>query len=151
LPVDPAERWRGAVDAVKAVSVRHGRSLSFGRLVGLKPGEVLVAFTKEAAFHRATVMGTSRGTIEQALSTYFGVPTKIAEDLSQGAADRAPLSIAELEVQHREAREKGLESKIRSHPAVKSALRILGGEVEHIQVLEPERPPAPDRDPVDDR
>ena len=147
-PRPPAEIWRAAVEAVRAASPRHGKSLAFGRLVRLAPGEVVIAFTPEADFHRSTVSGTGRATIEQILSSTFGRPTRLIVD--SAAANLAPQSIAEVEANQRAAHERTVEARVRNHPALQSALRILGGEVEHIQVLEPDRPAPPEPEPGDD-
>jgi hypothetical protein len=144
----PSELWRAAVDAVRATSPRHGTSLAFGRLVRVVPGEVVIAFPPEADFHRSTVSGAGRATIEQVLTSTFGRPTTLVID--SAAASLAPHSIAEVEAKERAAHERTVEARVRNHPALQSALRILGGEVEHVQVLERERPTVADPEPVDD-
>ena len=138
MPLPSADRWRAAVDSVRAASPRHGASLAFGRLVRVAPGEVVIAFPPEADFHRSTVSGAGRATIEQVLTTTFGRPTRLVID--NAAASLAPQSIAEVEAKERAAHERTVEARVRNHPALQSAIRILGGEVEHVQVLERERP-----------
>lgn len=132
------DRWRAAVNAVREASTRHGSSLSHARVLWLRPGDVGVAFGKNAEFHRTMVSSSGRTTVEKALSDHFGRPTKLTIESAQAAEGAAP-SIAEEEAMFRQQREKGADQKVRTHPAVLSALRILGGEIEHIQVLEPER------------
>jgi hypothetical protein len=136
------ERWRAAVESVKATSSRHGAALAFGRLLWLRPGEVGVAYVAAHAFHRGQIMGgTGRTLVEKALSEHFGRATKlVVEEATAEAA--TTLSIAEQEAQARTAHQQSTEGKVRSHPAIRAVLKILGGEIEHIQVLEPERPPA---------
>jgi hypothetical protein len=136
------------VDAVRAASPRHGKSLAFGRLVRLAPGEVVIAFTGDADFHRSTVSGAGRATIERILSETWGRPTKLVID--SAAATLAPQSIAEVEAKERAAHERTVEARVRNHPALQSALRILGGEVEHIQILERERPTTTEPEPTDE-
>ncbi|WP_224249747.1 DNA polymerase III subunit gamma/tau [Hyalangium gracile] len=136
------ERWRAAVETVKAASPRHGAALAHGRLLWLRAGEVGVAYIPTAAFHRAQVTGGSgRALVEKALSEHFGRPTRLVVEEASGEAASA-LSIAEQEAQVRTAHQQSTEGKVRSHPAIRAVLKILGGELEHIQVLEPERPPA---------
>jgi len=135
-----ADRWRAAVDTVKAASIRHGAALSHGRLLWLRPGEVGVAYVAAHAFHRGQVMGgTGRALVEKALSEHFGRPTKLVLEEATGEA-ASSLSIAEQEAQARTAHQQSTEGKVRSHPAIRAVLKMLGGEIEHIQVLEPERP-----------
>ena len=144
------ERWRSAVDTVRAASARHGASLAFGRLLWIRPGEVGVAYPAAMGFHRTTVTASAGRTIvERALSEHFGRPTKlVVEQAVDGVG--ATLSVAEEDQQQRTAHERSTEGKVRGHPAVRAALKILGGEIEHIQVLEPARPaPPPTEGPED--
>lgn len=143
--VPAADRWRGAVDRVKKASTRHGASLAFGRLLWIRPGEVAVAFPKEASFHRSTVSAQSgKALVEKVLAEHFGAPTRLViEEAADVAAAAAP-SLAEEEAQSRAAHEKSTDQMVRAHPAVRTALRLLGGEVEHIQVFDRPRPGAPE-------
>ncbi len=107
----------------------------------MKDGEISVAFPKDAALHRDTVLRGGRPLVEKALTEFFGRPTRLVEETSEAALSAAPLSIAEQALRGREAREKEVEAKIRQHPAVRAALKVLGGEIEHVQVLEPQERP----------
>jgi len=142
LPI--AERWRAAVESVRTQSVRHGTALAHGRLLWLRPGEVGLAYAPNAAFHRGMVTGGSgKALVEKALSEHFGRPMKLlAQEATAETAAASPLSIAEQDAQARAAHTSSTEGKVRSHPAIRAVLKILGGEIEHIQVLEPERPSA---------
>jgi hypothetical protein len=130
------DAWRGAVEAVRASSARHGKSLSFARLVSLEPGTITVAFPVDAGFHRATVFGNARAQIEQQISTALGRATRLVEDGSTAALAAAPKSIAEQEATDRSARAQSIEARVREHPAVQTVLRLFGGQLEHVQVLE---------------
>lgn len=142
-----ADRWRAAVERVKSVSPRHGSSLANGRLLWLRDGEVAIAFTAAAGFHRSTVTAQSgRALIEKELSTHFGKTTRLKVDENAAVADAAPPSVAEQDAQNRAAHEKSTDAMVRSHPALRSVLRALGGEIEHIQVLENELPAAVESD-----
>ncbi len=139
VPNSQIERWKLAVDAVRAASPRHGKSLSHGRFVGMEPGTVRIAFPADAAFHRTTVFGMSRQLIEEELTKHFGRPTKVAEDNTAQALKAAAPSIAEDEARETSARHNAIDARVSHHPAIKSVLRILGGTVEHVQYLEPVR------------
>lgn len=130
--------------------MRHGKSLGFGRLLALRPGEAVLAFPKEAAFHRATVTGSGRATIEQALGQHFGRPTRLVDEPSEALCAAAPASFAEEDARQKVDREKGIEAKVRAHPAVRAAMRILGGELEQVQVLERTSPAQADPEPSDE-
>jgi hypothetical protein len=142
LPI--AERWRAAVESVRTQSPRHGTALAHGRLLWLRPGEVGLAYPPTAAFHRGMLTGASgKALVEKALSEHFGRPMKLlAQEATAETAAASPLSIAEQDAQARAAYTQSTEGKVRSHPAIRAVLKILGGEIEHIQVIEPERPSA---------
>jgi hypothetical protein len=139
------------VDRVRAVSVRHGTSLSNGRLLWIRPGEVALAYTRESGLHKSTVTAQSgKALIEKALAEHFGAPTRlVVEEAPELAAAAAP-SLAEEEAKSRAAHEKSTDAMVRQHPAVRAALRALGGEVEHIQVLDRPRPDLPRADGEDE-
>jgi hypothetical protein len=136
-----ADQWRAAVERVRRTSTRHGTSLAFGRLLWIRPGEVALAYPRSAAFHKSTITAQSgRALIEKSLAEHFGAPTRlIIEEAPELAAAAAP-SLAEEEAKSRDAHEKSTDAMVRAHPAVRSVLRLLGGEVEHIQVLDRPRP-----------
>jgi hypothetical protein len=144
--------WRRAVEGVRATSIRFGKSLSFARLVSAEPGLLKIAFPNEAGFHRATVFGSGRPEIEKHISTALGQATRLQEDSSNASLAAAPKSIAEQELTDRTARENSIDARVRVHPAVQNILKYFGGQVEHVQVLDPlppagaETPPPPEDD-----
>src|SRR5208282_4311966 len=78
--------WWAAVESVRAASARHAASLAQGRLVALRPGEVVLAYRPEASFHRTTVTGQSgRAAVERLLAVHFGRPTRIVLDDAKAA------------------------------------------------------------------
>jgi hypothetical protein len=131
----PEAQWAAGVDAVRAHSPRHGKSLSFARLVALEGQRIDISFPKEAAFHRATIMGPNRALVESLLAGHFGHSISLVE-VAVDAASPVFKSIAETEEAVRLNREEAIERKVRSHVAVQAVLSHLGGAIEHIQVLE---------------
>lgn len=131
------EKWKRAVDAVREVSPRHGKSLSYARFLGFTPEGVRVAFPADAAFHKSQVIGMSRAMVETELARSLGRPIKLIEDTNAQAIASAPKSIAEVEATDKSTRERGIEDKVRSHPALRNVLKHLGGALEHISYLEP--------------
>jgi hypothetical protein len=136
------DKWRAAVESLRLENPRHGKSLSFARVVGFTPEGVRVSFPPDAAFHRNSVLGMSRAIVEASLSKIFGKPTKILEEAGATALQSAPQSIAEVEASDRQVRENSIDGKVREHPAVRNVLRFLGGSIEHIQYLEASKPDA---------
>lgn len=138
------DRWRAAVDTVRGASGRHAKSLASGRLLWIREGEVAVAYPPSQGFHKVTVAGSGRATIEKALSEHFGRPTKlVVQDGAEGDKAEGLVSISEEDAQERAAHEKSTEGRVRNHPAIRATLKFLGGEIEHIQVYDmPARPAA---------
>jgi len=111
----------------------------------------VVAFRGDAGFHRTTVTGQSgRPVVERLLSVHFGRPTRLILDEAAGTAAGGK-SIAELDAEARAEHERATGQSVRNHPAILATLRILGGELEHIQVLERERTGAPGSDVIDEQ
>ncbi len=123
---------------MRLANPRIGKSLSYGRLIALTNGEARVAFPTDAGFHRATAFGHARAEIETTLSKHLGAATKLVEEKSDTAWQQAPRSVAEQEADEKATRERAIEAKVRENPAVLSVLKILGGNLEHVQVLEPQ-------------
>jgi hypothetical protein len=127
------------VEALRAESPRHGKSLSYGRFVSMEPGTVKLAFPPDAGFHRTTVFGMSRQLIEEALTKHFGRPTRVVEETGPQALLGTAPSIAEEEAKQTAARHSAIDARVAQHPAIRNVLQILGGTVEHVQYLEPVR------------
>jgi hypothetical protein len=145
------DRWRAALDTVAGESPRHSASLKQALLLSLREGEVGVAFRADASFHRTTVSGQSgRPVVERLLSVHFGRPTRLVVDETAGAATGGK-SLAEIDTEARAEHERATGQSVRNHPAILATLRILGGELEHIQVLEHERTGAPGSDVIDEQ
>ena len=114
--------------------------------------EARLAFPTDAGFHRATVFGSGRAEIEGLLSRQLGERVRLTEEKSEAAFTAAPRSVAETEADAKSTRERGIEARVRANPAVLSVLRMLGGSLEHVQILEPaapverDAPVAPDDD-----
>lgn len=138
-----AERWHRTVEAIRQRSPRLGTSLAYGRLVALRHGEVVLSFPRSAAFHRATVAGSGQPALEREVSQLLGAPTRIVLDDTKNAAGASP-SLVEHEESQRAARERTVENQVRQHPAVQASIRILGGEIERIDILEDRRSPDPE-------
>lgn len=142
------ERWRAAVESVKATSVRHGTALANGRLQSMKAGEIILGFPPSAAFHKAAVTASGgKAIVDAALATHFGRAVKLTiQDVAQPQDAALPggmgQSLSEQDSHSRATHEKTTEGKVRAHASVRAILKMLGGEIEHIQVYEPERPPA---------
>lgn len=145
------DRWRAAVDTMRQSSGRHAKSLACSRLLWIREGELAIGFTPKDGFHKTTVSGSGRAIVEKALAEHFGRPTKlVVQDVAEGEAapstgmDAGPggmVSLAQQDASERAAYEKSTEGRVRAHPAVRATLKLLGGEIEHIQVYEvPARP-----------
>lgn len=124
------------VEEIRAGAPRLGASLAFGRLVELSSKEVVLSFPKDAAFHRTTVDGSARAQIEKLASTHLRRPIQIRIVDSAATGGIASLSPAEEDAKQDAERTKQVEALVRAHPAVNAVLRTLGGEIEHIEIVQ---------------
>ncbi len=136
-PILGEDGWAAAVGSVRATSPRLGTSLAFGRLVNFAPPELVLAFSRQNAFHRGVVAGGGRAQVEQLLAAHFGAPVRLR--IEESTTTQASLSPAEREAEQKELRRRDVEAKVRSHTSVQAARRLLGGEIEQIHLLENER------------
>ena len=127
---------------MRSASPRAGTSLAFGRLLSFAAPELTLAFSRQHAFHRGVVAGSGRAQVEQLLAAHFGAPVRLRIEEAT-AATHAPPSPAEREAQQKDAQRREIEARVRSHTSVESALRLLGGEIEQIQVLDSEPADSP--------
>ena len=128
------------------------RRLKQARLLSLREGEVGVAFRADASFHRTTVTGQSgrAGGRAPPLRPLRPRPPAWWSTRLAGAAAGGK-SVAEIDAEARAEHERATGQSVRNHPAILATLRILGGELEHIQVLEHERTGAPGSDVIDEQ
>jgi hypothetical protein len=80
-------------------------------------------------------MERHRQEIEEALGRALGAPTSLELDTVLPAED-APSSLADQETEQAKDREERIVRQSREDPAVLAAVRILGGAVEQVRVLE---------------
>ncbi len=140
-----------AIESLRGGSSRVYKSLSVARVASFESNSVTLAFSKEHAFHRATVFGSSRGSIEDSLSKFLGRSFKLAEAPSSAWATSPP-SVSEVEASRKDSHEKSVDALVREHPAVNRVLEMLGGSLESVRVLGPPADAAPVFDaPEDER
>lgn len=129
-----ADRWKAAIDAVAAKRARVAASLAHGRLLRLVPGEAAITFAPEAGFHRTQVQ-RARPDIEAALAAHFGGAVRLVVEES-AAASAAPSPAEEAASAEAERLAKRTRHA-REQPAVLAAVRVLGGSVEDVRILDP--------------
>jgi hypothetical protein len=132
--------WSKAVSAVTQASSRYGTALSHARLVQLLPGKACLAFAAQAGFHKNSVFGSGRSTIEKVLSEFFGSPIQLVEESAGHSYESAKPSLAEQQATLRESHTRKMETKVHTHPRIQSALSILEGQIEFIRTLEVSAP-----------
>ena len=137
----PSLDWAKAVGAVSQASGRYGTALSHARLVELQPPRACLAFAPQAGFHKNSVFGSGRATIEKVLSAFFSSPIHLVEEEWGQASQQATPSLAEQQAKRRESHARAMEAKVHANPRIQSALAILGGHIDAIRTLAPA--PAP--------
>lgn len=133
---DPHRLWRAVIAELKGQRRDLlAMALANGRVLEVAPGKVRLGFGPADAMFRSQA---ERGLkdAEAALLRVMGTPSRIVlEAVAAGAAER---TVAQEDGARERAREERALRESREHPAVLAAMRILGGSVEHIRVLEPE-------------
>jgi len=132
--------WSKAISAVTQVSSRYGTALSHARLVEFCPPKACLAFPPQANFHKSSVFGSGRSTVEKALSEFFGSPIQLVEDNREHAYNLAKPSLAEQQATLRESHARKMEAKVHANPHIQSALSILEGHIDSIRTLEVSAP-----------
>jgi DNA polymerase-3 subunit gamma/tau len=144
---DPTAIWREVVQELRAQRKEMlADSLAHGRVLSLVPGRVRIGYGPLDGMYRSQAARGQKDA-QAALEKVLGVPCEIVID-SVAASDDSTLSIAEEEYERTRAREERLKREGREHPAVLAAMKIFGGKVEDVRVLEEETDeefaPAPD-------
>jgi len=122
--------WPGFVAFVKAKRPMLAMKLEKGSPLNIAPGLLQVGYpvgTIELSFLQEPDYQAQLGELS---AGYFGIPTavKIVPLPAQGAG--VPLSIAEKKTLEREKADKSRKEAADSHPMVRAALEIFGGEIE---------------------
>jgi hypothetical protein len=117
------------VDAIDAESPRLGGALRHATLVSMTDADI--ALRLGAGIH-ASLLTSKKADVETALARHLGRAVRVAVEV--GPADAAPEgsapSLAAVEKAEREARSRKVRETARSHPNVREAARILGGEID---------------------
>jgi hypothetical protein len=113
-------------------------ALSHGRVLAIKGGEVRLGFGPADGMFRRQVE-RSQKEAEAVIAKVLLAPTALVLESVTAGDDEAAPSLAEEESERTRAREARVLKESREHPAVLTAMRLLGGAVEHIKVLEEEQ------------
>lgn len=129
--------WKAVVGELKALKKEMLASgLAHGRVLSIVEGKVRLGFTPaDGMFRRQTERSLKEA--EAAIAKVLGRPAGLVLETLDAAtvAEVAP-SIAEEETERTRAREQTANRETREHPNVLAAMRVLGGTIEFIKVLE---------------
>lgn len=134
--LDSNQLWRAVIAELKGQRRDLlAMALAHGRILEANAGQVRLGFSPADGMFRSQAERGLRDA-EAALARVAGAPMRLTLE-SVSAGDATP-SVAQEDSARERAREEQAEREGREHPAVLAALRILGGAVEHIRVLEPD-------------
>ncbi len=129
--------WKAVVSELKSQRKEMLASgLAHGRLLGIEGGKVRLGFAPaHGMFRRQTERSLKEA--EAAIAKVLGRPAGLVVETLDAAhvAEAAP-SIAEEETERTREREETVKKETREHPNVLAAMRLLGGTIEYIRVLE---------------
>ncbi|HEY3450117.1 MAG TPA: hypothetical protein VGK67_27435 [Myxococcales bacterium] len=129
--------WKAVVAELKAQKKEMLASgLAHGRLLGIAEGRVRLGFAPQDGMFRRQVERSLKEA-EAAIAKVLGRSAGLVVETIDAAhvAEAAP-SIAEEETERTRAREETAKKETREHPHVLAAMRLLGGTIEYIRVLE---------------
>jgi DNA polymerase-3 subunit gamma/tau len=124
------------INAAFAQSPRIGAALRHGRLRIWRDGELALAYP--AGDFRLSLLRSEKAEAERLLTAQAGRP--IVLSLLEGETSEDAPSQAEVEARTESARLDQLRVTALESPAVRDAVRILGGTVDEVRVLSKERP-----------
>ena len=142
---EPADRdlhtiWRAVVAELKTQKKEMLASgLAHGRLLGIAGGKVRLAFApQDGMFRRQTErsLKDAEAAIAKVLGRAAGL---VVETLGAAAIAEAAPSIAEEDTERTREREETAKRETREHPNVLAAMRLLGGAIEFVKILEEEQ------------
>jgi len=123
-------RWKQLIEAVKAARKPAAASaLEHGSPLKIDPSGVQLAFRRGDA--RAAIVAEVKADIEAVFERALGyrAPLQLVEQEPEGA------TVAEEKQKQRNAAQSGRLTLGREHPAVRSAVELLGGEIEDVRDL----------------
>jgi len=134
-PVDVEGVWRALVTELKAQKKDLlAAALAHGRVISIAQGRVRLGFAPQEGMYRRQGERMQKDA-EAALSKVLGTPTGITFEESSQTERSAP-SLAEQESERLRMREERILRESRESPAVRAALRVFSGTLEHIRVLD---------------
>ena len=127
-PTEKAGDWPGFLAHLNSAKPLLAAQLGTGRLLSFSPGRIDLGFLQGTYEIRQINEAAIRQEMEQRLEHYFG--RKVSLNVT-------PLTAEELAVQGGSPTtpEERLSREALAHPAVKSVLRVLGGQVEDVKPL----------------
>lgn len=108
-------------------------ALAHGRVLQLSPGTARIGYTAMEGLFRSTAQRGLKDALV-VLEKILGVPTGLT--IETVTADESGPSMAQADGERARAREERILRESREHPAVLAAMKIFGGTVEHVRVLE---------------
>ena len=137
--IDLQATWRAVVAELKAQKKDMLASgMAHARVLGISGGRVRLGFTaRDGMFHRQ--IERSQKDAEAAVSKVLGRPAGLVIETVDAASVEASPSIAEEDTERTRVREESATRETREHPSVLAAMRLLGGTIEFIKILEEEQ------------
>lgn len=138
-PAPPAaggRGWQGLVEHVKGRRPMVGSLLEHGRLLSLELPLLEVGFSA-GSFHLEQVKDAETlAALQELAEAYFGEAVTLKISVVNGEKGQAPPSLIEERRVQESDRKKRLREDALSHPMVKAALDVFGGEVKEVKAID---------------
>ncbi len=129
------QAWAQLVERARALRPALASVLEHGRVLRFGPDGVEVGYEVGSFYWESARDAETKALVGKILAEQFGQPVTldlVAVDADESAA---PASLAEVAAEKKAQRLQSVEASARSHPAVRGALDILGGEVAKVTPL----------------
>ena len=138
IPVRPTAAhlgWSRVVDQVRLLKPAMASVLEHGKVLRFGPEAVEIAYARNTFYWEAAHDPELRVLVNQALAAQFGGEVQCAIQSCDAAKADAAASLAELHAARHRERVKEITEAALTHPAVRGAIEILGGEVSEVKPL----------------
>ena len=124
--------WKQVVQRVHTTSPALASVLQHGRVLSFAPDGVVVGFQEDTFYWDSVREPESKALLERVLAEQFGLKVPLSlRPLDRGQVEDVP-SLAEYEDRAEQVRQDEIREGVLSHPGVKSALSILGGQIKEV-------------------
>jgi DNA polymerase-3 subunit gamma/tau len=132
-PGDAPALWAQFVSRVRGERPALASLLEHARLIHFGPESVEIGYGRSSFYWETARERGNIALVERLVAEHFGRPVPFSvKALDDASCAEGAMSLAEIALERRHADEKKVRVSALDHPAVRSAISILGGEVKEV-------------------